>query len=668
MKHKTLIRISGIAIILTLLLMLIPVLPAYAANTITLSASSGKIGDSVTVYCSFNDSQSERFAKIYFSSTNVTVGTTSFITSAPSYKYVVGDDVPIDDELLIADNFTVTFTVPASLPATTDPTQGGVTNHNVTSGTYYVLLTYLGSTGTEVGVQAWAAFTVTAPSLNTPSPASGPAGTDVLITGSNFQAGAAITVKLDGNIIPITSGSTVLSTGAIATHVTIPSGTSVSSHIISVTAGGATVSVAFTVTAPAALGALNPASGPPGTHVALSGTNFPANANIDFKFDNTTLTPTGSSTTGTDGSFASILTIPSNATASVHTITVTVGSTVKTATFTVTSATTTPPPTATLNALTPASGPAGTNVAISGANFAASSALAFTFNATTSLTPSGNTQTDANGSFSSVIVIPSDAAAGIHRITVTVGSNTVATAFTVTESTTTPPPPGTTLPLIIDQTGDTIGSTISIAGSGFLPVHAVTVAFDNVTMKEINTNASGGFVSNFLVPPNSQYGAHTISATDGTNTGTAIYTVESTPPGIPQPISPAMGEAISAPASFNWEDVDDASKPITYNMQIATTDTFDANTILLNITGITSSEYTLSDEQQQMLASEIIYYWRERAIDAALNASDWTGAGEFTMIKPFEFIGWPLYTTIGVGGLVLFLLGLWVGRRTAFYY
>jgi hypothetical protein len=55
-------------------------------------------------------------------------------------------------------------------------------------------------------------------------------------------------------------------------------------------------------------------------------------------------------------------------------------------------------------------------------------------------------------------------------------------------------------------------------------------------------------------------------------------------------------------------------------------------------------------------------------VDAALNESTWTGANEFSLAKPFEFTGWPLYLTIGVGALVLFLLGLWVGRRSAFYY
>ena len=663
MKRITFIRLSGIAIILSLLFILVPVLPVYAAHSITLSVSVGKIGDSVTVYGDFDDSASERFANVYFSSSNLTIGLTSFITAAPSYKFVGGEDIPISSAPN-SGNFTVTFPVPSIL-------NSGTVAQNVTSGTYYVLVTYLASTGVETGVQAKAAFTVTAPTLDPLSPVYGPAGTDVLITGSYFTAGATITVTLDGTTIPIKTGAetTVRATGAILTTVTIPATAALGAHTISVTTGGFTVSKTFTVTAAPVLNALNPASGPPGTHIAISGANFPASTQVIFQFDTTFLTPTGSPITLADGSFACVITIPANATVTVHTITVTAGSTVKTASFTVTQAATTPPPTATLNAPTPDSGPPGANLAISGSGFAASSALVVTFNATTPLIISGMTQTDANGSFSGTIIIPSDAAVGIHTITVTTGATSATATFTVTEPATTTPTPttGTTFPLGMDMEDDFVGASISIASSGFIPNSSVTVAIDGVQVAEDNANESGFFIITFSLP-SILHGEHTISASDGTNTATADFTVESTAPGTPLPLSPMMGEAISSPASFNWEDGNDPSRPVTYNLQIATTDAFESGTILIDKIGLTESQYTLTEAEQLMLAAEATYYWREQAVDAASNASDWTGAGEFTMIKPFEFTGWPLYLTIGLGGLVLFLLGLWVGRRTAFYY
>ena len=70
----------------------------------------------------------------------------------------------------------------------------------------------------------------------------------------------------------------------------------------------------------------------------------------------------------------------------------------------------------------------------------------------------------------------------------------------------------------------------------------------------------------------------------------------------------------------------------------------------------------------KLTASNGIYYWRESATDGAGNQSGWTQNGAFTITPPFKFTGWPMYATIAIGAIIVFLLGLWVGRRTAFYY
>ncbi len=660
MKRIALFRISGIIIILSLLFLLIPVTPVYASS-ITLSPTSGRIGSTVTVTGVITPAPSvETWANIYFSPNNINENT--LITSANVRKKVAEVQIPdtsTSPNPALAGNFTKTFDVPASL---TD----GTIAQNVTSGTYYVYVT----TYTQVSeslIKAKATFTVTIPTLDPLSPASGPPGTLVVVSGSNFPPSTALVFMFDTTIITPTSGHTsTLSTGLFISSITIPTTATAGSHNLTVTAGTGAGAVSatrtFTVTASPTLGALQPTSGPPGTQVAISGTNFPPSTNITFKFDNTTLTPTGSSQTGTDGSFASVLTIPTNATAGDHIITVTVGTTSLTATFTVTGGTTTP----TLNAPTPDSGPPGTDVAISGSHFAASSAITVTFD-TSTITLSGSTYTSTDGSFSGVIVIPASATIGAHTITVTAGATSATTSFTVTQAEPTTPPSSQNYSLDVELGGDYVGASISIASSGFIPNHPVTVSIDGQNVTQRNATESGLFFTSVKLPA-LKYGEHTISATDGTNTATAIFTIESKAPNTPQPLSPAMGEAISALASFDWEDVEDDSLPITYNLQIATSKTFDTNSIVINVTGITESQYTLTEDEQLRLSSEIIYYWREQAIDAAQNASGWTGAGEFTMVKPFEFIGWPLYLTIGLGGLVLFLLGMWVGRRTAFYY
>ncbi len=655
MKHIKIYRILGILVIFSLLLMVLPVIPAYAAFSVTLTPTSGRIGDTVTAFASFTDSASERFAKVYFSPNNVAIG--SSISSASTYEYVCGYDVPNDDDAL-ADNVTLTFTVPTTMV-------DGAIDANVTSGTYYAYLTYLTSAG-EGNILAKATFTVTAATLDPLSPTSGPAGTSVLVTGSNFAPSTALVIQFDTTTIPIDSGHTsTLSTGLFLSYITIPSTATIGAHTVTVTAGTTSASTTFTVTASPTLDTPSPSSGPPGTAVTIIGSNFPASTALTFQFDTTAIVPTsGDAATRSTGLFVSIITIPSSAAAGAHSITATAGGASASTTFTVTGVAT-----PTLDALSSTSGPPGTSIAISGTGFAASTALVFQFG-TTTVTPTGNTQTDSNGSFSSIIVVPAGTAAGTYTITVTAGTTSDTATFTVTESGTTTPPTTTpaTLPLSIDQEeGDFVGGTISIGASGFIPNSTVTVTIDGEEITQKDTDASGFVVITFKVPA-IQYGEHTVIATDGTNIASANFSIESTAPNVPQPLSPAMSEAISSPAFFDWEDVTDVSAPVTYNLQIATADTFEPDTIVLDLTGITTSDYTLTEAEQLKLSAEVTYYWREKAVDAADNESIWTGAGEFTMVKPFEFAGWPLYLTIGLGGLVLFLLGLWVGRRTAFYY
>jgi hypothetical protein len=164
--------------------------------------------------------------------------------------------------------------------------------------------------------------------------------------------------------------------------------------------------------------------------------------------------------------------------------------------------------------------------------------------------------------------------------------------------------------------------------------------------------------------PASIHGSHTITASDGTYISSADFIVESDAP--ITPLSPAGGASVDSPVTFVWKVVTDNSSPVTYNLQIATSSNFTADSIVIDKTALTNSEYKLSEELK--LSSEVPYYWRVKFVDAALNESNWTGAGAFTVSQPFTFTGWPLYLTICVGAVVIFLFGLWIGRRTAFYY
>jgi hypothetical protein len=209
---------------------------------------------------------------------------------------------------------------------------------------------------------------------------------------------------------------------------------------------------------------------------------------------------------------------------------------------------------------------------------------------------------------------------------------------------------------------------VALIGVNFTPGSSVAFTYDDKPLAT-GTADTDGFVTITFKVPASKHGDHTILASDGVNSDTITFTVESKAPITPQPRTPGMGAAVDSPIKFTWDAVTDESAPITYNLQIATNDTFAADTILITKTGLATTEYTLSDVEERMLSTPgTTYYWREKALDGALNESAWTGAGQFTVSQPFKFSGWPLYLTMGIGALLFFLLGLWIGRRTAFYY
>jgi hypothetical protein len=664
MKYSRILKIFTFAVILSLvglavpLLPAIPALPALAAATLSLDPASGTIGDTITVTGDGLPAATdvyERYANVYFAADNA--GINDEIDYEVKTYNLVTDYNDIDTD----GYFEATFKVPSRLD------QGSI-DEDVSDGTYYVYVTvttYNVNTDTESysdTIRAKATFEVTAgASLDSLSPTSGQSGSDIVISGSGFPTSRTITFKFDSTtLVPKSGDSSTRSSGIFLSTVTIPSDAAPGTHTITVTVSTTSATATFTVTASAALDPLSPSSGAAGTVVNVTGSNFPVSSAITFKFDSTSIIPTsGDSVTRSSGVFISAITVPEGVTAGTHTITVMVGTKTVTTQFSVTAS-------ATLNPISPTSGAAGTDVTITGSNFMISYPIIFRFDGTAITPKSGNSNTTTTGSFSSVITIPSSATAGDHTINVTVGSDTQNATFTVTGTGGTPSSGGALLS--INTSGDNVGATIGIGGSGFTPGAEVTLKYDDQIVDTVTADSKGLVMSTFSAPA-SKAGEHTITVSDGTHTATTKFTVESKPPDTPPPLSPEMGAKVKSPTTFDWQAVTDVSLPVTYNLQIATDETFSASSIVVDKTGITTTEYILPEADQLKLNNhEEAYYWRIRAIDAASNASPWTGPGEFYVSGPFSFPGWALYTIIGVGAVLVFLLGLWVGRRTAFYY
>ncbi len=408
----------------------------------------------------------------------------------------------------------------------------------------------------------------------------------------------------------------------------------------------------LTVTAPVVptLDALSPASGPSGTSVTVSGSNFPVSTALVFKFDTTTLTPTaGDNTTRSTGLFLSTITIPS-AILGVHAISATAGVVTLSANFTVTS-----------NAaitLSASSGTAGASITINGTGFPANMPLLLRFDSTAVTPTSGSTTTGTTGTFSSVITIPTTAATGAHTITAIAGAGTDAETYNVTG--------GGSITMNITPNNGPVGTVINFYGTGLAPNHSFTVSWNGATTNVTGTTGTdGSYGGSFTVPPTA-HGVKVIAVNDGTTTANANFTVESTPPATPQPLRPYMDEGVSAPITLDWEDVTDPSLPVTYSVQISASDNFTTN--LVNLTGLATSQYILTEADLLNFTTGQTYYWREKAVDAAQNESAWTGANSFNITQGFQFTGWVLWVSVAVGAIILFLLGIWIGRKTAYSY
>lgn len=195
-------------------------------------------------------------------------------------------------------------------------------------------------------------FTVTAPgapTITSFSPTSGPVGTEVTITGTNFTGATSVKFKNKWATFTVDSSTRITATvpsramsGPIS--VTTPDGTATSSEWFTVTVPGAPTITSF-----------SPTSGPVGTVVTITGTNFTGATSVKFKRTSASFT--------VDSSTRIRATVPSGATTGPISVTTPDGTATSSADFTVTTLA------PTITSFSPISGPIGTLVTIIGTNF-----------------------------------------------------------------------------------------------------------------------------------------------------------------------------------------------------------------------------------------------------------------------------------------------------------
>ncbi len=302
-------------------------------------------------------------------------------------------------------------------------------------------------------------FTVAAAPTPTPtpfisniSPASGPVGTSVTISGGNFGSSAG-TVRFNGTQASATWGTSTI-------YATVPSGATTGSVSVTTAGSQSASGPTFTVTAPASptptpfISNISPASGPVGTSVTISGGNFGSTAGT-VKFNGTQ----ASATWGTSTIYA---TVPSGATTGSVSVTTAGSQSASGPTFTVT-APASPTPTPFISGISPASGPVGTSVTISGGNFG-STAGTVRFN---------GTQASATWGTSTIYAtVPSGATTGSVSVTTAGSQSASGPTFTVTAP------------------SYTISGTVTANGSGLA---GVTMTLSGSQSGSTTTGSGGGY-------------------------------------------------------------------------------------------------------------------------------------------------------------------------------
>jgi len=162
----------------------------------------------------------------------------------------------------------------------------------------------------------------------------------------------------------------------------------------------------------------------------------------------------------------------------------------------------------------PEDGTVDTEVEIDGADFNASEDITIEYDGDDIDIAEGDDDTDSNGDFSCIIIIP-ESAAGEHTITVT-GDDSDATdeaEFTVEPA------------VSISPTEGAAGTSVTINGTGFKEDDDITISFGATEISTaIETDSNGSFSGTFTVPTKSK-DTYKVKASDGTNKESDDFTV-----------------------------------------------------------------------------------------------------------------------------------------------
>src|SRR2546425_815545 len=457
------------------------------------------------------------------------------------------------------------------------PSPSWYSNYNLLGSTTYTFrVSAINSAGTSSPSNTASAPTYPPAASITLNPSSGPTGTSVTVTGSNFAANSGMTVTYDGAAIPTTStsgGSIQLdniwtTSGAVSSspyQITLPVniGTGSNRTLIVVVEANNNGASAITYNGGPMTKAIstftgndaefwyqtNPASGSHSIVVTMTGsTSVIVGAYSLFGVDQTNPIPTTAGTSGTSNSPTLSLTTKNGNSWAIDSLAIWGGRTLSS-------------PSQTLNWNIP--GVAGATGSITGASSSTlkstPGSVTFSWTATAADSwdqvaievKSATITATSTGGFTASITIPPAATAGSHTVSATdASSNSASAQFTVTTSTTTY--------ISLNTNIGNVGTGVRVSGNNFAPNSGITISYDGTIFNQtgatdaaspynIQTDSTGGFVG-IIEVLRSASGAHVISAKDAA-AHTSSKSITVMPHVFMYPSSGHAGSMILIPAS-----------------------------------------------------------------------------------------------------------------------
>jgi len=436
------------------------------------------------------------------------------------------------------------------------------------------------------------------------SPDSGAVGTTVTISGENWDSfkGDEIYIYFSGeevNASPIV----VPQTGAFQFDFNIPGDAEPEEHDIRVRAewGSTLATSTFTVLEPEIN--LSRKSGPVGSKLVVEGEGFYADKVVTVYYNNTILSTL---TASSSGEFSYSFNVPDSTAGTHDIIAENAEDNFSDAEFEVL-------PRITLN---PDTGAVGSILKVNGTGFASKSDISVFFRSD----EVAFAKTDESGTFGIASFNVPSASPGTYDVTVKDEKrNTAKYEFTITAG------------VSVDQATASVGSELTISGTGFEVGGEIDVEYDGMAVAKIAADSDGAFQVVFKVPVG-PHGEHVISVSDGENTRELVFEIESDAPPVPAPVSPGDKSVVKAATYFDWEDVDDPSVPVRYQLQIASDVNF---AVVIMEKTLAASTYTLGEaEALAAVTAGSPYYWRVKAIDGAANESGWSAPRLLLVLAP----------------------------------